>query len=785
MQQGEKKLLSDVRRSRPAKNLARLLSVAMMMSFIPFGLAGVAEAAPPQCAFTGGPYTVPVGQTITATVQFSNTTTNTVVTFSVTPTIPGPNSNQPTVTPTVTTNDNTGLATTTVRSTNVGSTTLKAQDANGTFCFQAVTWTQIQTAGSITLSPQTATNTVDANHTVTATVLDPFNNRVASGATVTFTASGTTAETPGQSVTQTDSNGVATYTFTSSLRGTSSITATAQGTSGPVTSSAVTKKWTAKPPNAVALTQGANSIAPATNTVGAPHKVTATVTDINGNSVNDGTLVTFTVAGDAPQSGTRTTTGGIATFTFTATQPGTSNITATSGTAPTSNTLVKNWVTGPAALITLSPTSDTKPVGATETITATVTDQFGNLVGAGQVVSFTVSGAGAQTGSATTGANSVATFTFTSIQSGNSFITATTSSGATSNTSQVTWTAGPVTGYRVTAPSPVNTEQCFQITVQAIDANGNPTTGADTVALTTTAPDIDGSQMRIFDDAGCTHENALLTLSGGTGTRFGSDANSETVTVRADQVGGTRTGTTTVVVVPGPPRSLPAVWRSGRWFLRNALTSGIATTEYNFGGSSGDIPVFGDWNGDGVKTPGVYRPSTGTWFLKNTNVEGPADITFQFGSNTDRTPVAGNWDGVNGDSIGFYRGGTWILRNTNSTGAADATFNYGLSTDQEVVGDWDGNGTDTVGVFRSSTGHWFERNTNSAGGTDTEFAYGTTGDTPLAGDWNRDGVDTPAIYRSSAGTWHLRNFNSTGSGDISFSYGLSTDTALVWSNGGA
>ena len=32
-------------------------------------------------------------------------------------------------------------------------------------------------------------------------------------------------------------------------------------------------------------------------------------------------------------------------------------------------------------------------------------------------------------------------------------------------------------------------------------------------------------------------------------------------------------------------------------------------------GMSGDIPVTGDWTGNGVSKIGVFRPSTGEWFL--------------------------------------------------------------------------------------------------------------------------------------------------------------------------
>jgi len=51
-----------------------------------------------------------------------------------------------------------------------------------------------------------------------------------------------------------------------------------------------------------------------------------------------------------------------------------------------------------------------------------------------------------------------------------------------------------------------------------------------------------------------------------------------------------------------------------------------------------------------------------------------------------------------------------------------------------VVGDWDGNGTDTIGVFRN--GVFYLRNSNTNGFADLAFTYGQPGDVPVVGDWN-------------------------------------------------
>ncbi|MDG4785064.1 hypothetical protein O7626_03800 [Micromonospora sp. WMMD1102] len=54
-----------------------------------------------------------------------------------------------------------------------------------------------------------------------------------------------------------------------------------------------------------------------------------------------------------------------------------------------------------------------------------------------------------------------------------------------------------------------------------------------------------------------------------------------------------------------------------------------------------DIPVSGDWNGDGKDTIGVFRPSNSTWYLRDTN-SGDATTIFKFGHGPSGDhPVAG------------------------------------------------------------------------------------------------------------------------------------------------
>ena len=77
---------------------------------------------------------------------------------------------------------------------------------------------------TLVLTPATATNVVDAQHCVTATVKDEFGN-VTPGITVDFSVNPTTFRTPSSGTDVTDASGQATFCYTSALPGSDVITA--------------------------------------------------------------------------------------------------------------------------------------------------------------------------------------------------------------------------------------------------------------------------------------------------------------------------------------------------------------------------------------------------------------------------------------------------------------------------------------------------------------------------------------------------------------------------------
>ena len=214
---------------------------------------------------------------------------------------------------------------------------------------------------------------------------------------------------------------------------------------------------------------------------------------------------------------------------------------------------------------------------------------------------------------------------------------------------------------------------------------------------------------------------------------------------------------------------------SGTWYLRSSDGS---TTSF-FYGNPGDTPFVGDWDCDGVDTPGLYRRSSGFVYLRNSNTQGVADLTFFFGNPGD-IPLAGDFDGDGCDTVSIYRSSEqrfYIINRLGSDGGglgfADFSFMFGNPGDVPFVGDFDGDQVDSIGLHRRGNGTLYYSNQLVEGFADSELAYGIAGDVMFMGDWNGDEIDTVAVFRPIEGRFYLRDANTSGVADQTFPYGAS------------
>ena len=213
-----------------------------------------------------------------------------------------------------------------------------------------------------------------------------------------------------------------------------------------------------------------------------------------------------------------------------------------------------------------------------------------------------------------------------------------------------------------------------------------------------------------------------------------------------------------------------------KWHLRDQDGS---VTSFTFG-AAGDVPIAGDWDCDGIDTPGLYRPSSSTVLLINRNATGSPDHQFLLGQQGD-VPLAGDFNGDGCDTVSVYRPGNqriYVFNELGSAadplGAAAEDYGFGNPGANPFSADFDGNGVDEVGLHRESTGLVYYRLTHTTGIADDEFIYGNPNDRLVGGDWTGFGFDTPALFRPANTTFFFRFSNTAGNADEQLVFGEPT-----------
>ena len=207
-------------------------------------------------------------------------------------------------------------------------------------------------------------------------------------------------------------------------------------------------------------------------------------------------------------------------------------------------------------------------------------------------------------------------------------------------------------------------------------------------------------------------------------------------------------------------------------------TFNSSTAEFAFNGktinfgTSTDLPVIGDWDGDGKDEIGIYRPDTGSsqsefhlitrdW-ASLSNPVGAADKVIPFGYYPANIPITGDWDGDGDDDIGGFNPGNnkfylYILNLGTSSAISYKDVPFGVSGDKPIIGDWDGDGDSDVGVYReydpdysNNLVFYFDLDLGGDQADLTPAPFGNNGDVAVIGDWDNDGDDDVGLYRAGA-----------------------------------
>jgi hypothetical protein len=313
--------------------------------------------------------------------------------------VSAPNTQNPTPVPT----DGNGNAGFCYVGTQVGTDTITAfADSNGNGTHDAgelqrtATKRWLANQPAVALAPPSASNRIGSSHTLTATVSDAAGPVV--GVNVLFRVSGVSGngfigcaeDTDHNTFIRTDASGEAKCTYTGGqVAGLDTITAWADtNNNGSLDtgegSATATKSWTTTSVATLTLTPSV-----AANTVATQHCVIAHAEAAGGTALPSASVV-FSVSAPNTQPPTPVPTdgNGNAGFCYVGTQIGTDTITAfadnngngTLDAGEPQPTATKRWLASQPA-IALNPPSATNPRNSPHTLTATVTDATGPVVG--------------------------------------------------------------------------------------------------------------------------------------------------------------------------------------------------------------------------------------------------------------------------------------------------------------------------------------------------------------------------------------------------------------------
>lgn len=220
-----------------------------------------------------------------------------------------------------------------------------------------------------------------------------------------------------------------------------------------------------------------------------------------------------------------------------------------------------------------------------------------------------------------------------------------------------------------------------------------------------------------------------------------------------------------------------ALYNHGRWNIRSPYRGVDLATDYPYGGDASDVPLVGDFDGDGIDDIAVYRKSAGQWWVKalsrNVQLYGGS----VFGGDPADVPVVGDFDGDGYADVAVYAAGLWNIKSLHRGVQLVTGYAYGGDpTDTPLAGDFDGDGKDDIVLYRKAMGQWWIKSPSRNVQLYAAYPYGgDASDVPATGDYDADGFADIVVYRTAKGQWNVKSPHRAVQLYGSYPYGGSLD----------
>ncbi|MEZ5307061.1 MAG: VCBS repeat-containing protein [Pyrinomonadaceae bacterium] len=186
---------------------------------------------------------------------------------------------------------------------------------------------------------------------------------------------------------------------------------------------------------------------------------------------------------------------------------------------------------------------------------------------------------------------------------------------------------------------------------------------------------------------------------------------------------------------------------TNQWWIMKSSDSAYYALTF---GTAGDKPAPADYDGDGLTDAALFRPSDTNWYILRSS-DGGLTVT-QFGIASD-TPAAADYDGDGKADVAVWRDQTKVFYSLDSSNGNLRTVTFSVNG-APVSSDFDGDGRADQAVRSGNQWHVFQSTTNTFW---TPVPWEQAGDLPVQNDYDGDGRTDIAVWRNSTGTWYIRN----------------------------